>query len=98
MLIQPLAKAEFFQQPFFSETAGLEPNSLFEGTLKKAVEELQSVQSASQNDGYQLALGETDNLSAMMIRSQKAELMLDTAVQLTARAVSAYKEMMQMQI
>lgn len=102
MFINPIVRME--------STAGLaESTSLAGGTqgtssrsfsdvFKNAVEDLRKVQEVSQNDGYQLALGNTQNLTELMINSQKAEVALDTAVQLTTRAVSAYKEIMQMQV
>ena len=44
------------------------------------------------------AVAEADNLAQIQINAMKAETMLQTTVQLTSRMVSAYKEIMQMQI
>ena len=66
--------------------------------LKNAVENLKETQIQSQQDNYDLAMGNTDNLAAIMIKSAKADAAVTMTVQLTSRAVNAYKEIMQMQI
>lgn len=73
-------------------------SSSFSDILKNAVKTLEETQAQSQQDNYNLAMGNTDNLAALMINSAKAEAAVTMTVQLTSRAVSAYKEIMQMQI
>lgn len=70
----------------------------FANVLSDAVRTLQETQAQSQQDGYDLAMGSTDNLAALMINSAKAETAMTMAVQLTTRAVNSYKEIMQMQV
>ncbi|MCI8405560.1 MAG: flagellar hook-basal body complex protein FliE [Oscillospiraceae bacterium] len=70
----------------------------FADVLKNAVENLKETQIQSQQDNYDLAMGNTDNLAAIMINSAKADAAVTMTVQLTSRAVNAYKEIMQMQI
>lgn len=68
------------------------------GSGLNAVENLKETQIQSQQDNYDLAMGNTDNLAAIMINSAKADAAVTMTVQLTSRAVNAYKEIMQMQI
>ena len=73
-------------------------NTSFSDVLRDAVRSLQETQAASQADGYNLAMGNLDNLGALMLNSSKAEAALTLAVQMTNRVVNAYKEIMQMQV
>lgn len=59
---------------------------------------LQKSQEAAAQDAYDLAMGDVSNLHSLMINSAMEATAVETAVQLTSRAVSAYKEIMQMQI
>ena len=68
----------------------------FASIMQEAIDTLQQAQPAA--DSYNLAMGDVDSLHNMMINSALEATAVETAVQLTGRAVSAYKEIMQMQI
>ena len=68
----------------------------FASIMQEAIDTLQQAQQAA--DSYNLAMGDVDSLHNMMINSALEATAVETAVQLTGRAVSAYKEIMQMQI
>ncbi|MCI8600847.1 MAG: flagellar hook-basal body complex protein FliE [Oscillospiraceae bacterium] len=70
----------------------------FKDILSQAYADYQQAKAVADQDGYLLAFGEADNLAQIQINAMKAETMLQTTVQLTSRMVSAYKEIMQMQI
>ncbi len=70
----------------------------FASVLGEAIAGVEQTQSASEALTEALVLGDLDNIAQLQIDSQKAEVMLQTAVQLTTRAVNAYKEIMQMQV
>lgn len=91
--IQPMEKMTF-QQPAADMTQG----KSFSGILKAAVSELEQAQAQAQQDSMMLAAGQIDDLAAVQINSMKASTMLQTTVQLTTRAVNAYKDIMQMQV
>ena len=59
---------------------------------------LQESQQAAAQDTYDLAYGNSADLHTIMIHSAMETTAVETVVQLTSRAVSAYKEIMQMQI
>ena len=56
------------------------------------------MQQAAAQDTYDLAYGNSADLHTIMIHSAMETTAVETVVQLTSRAVSAYKEIMQMQI
>ncbi len=70
----------------------------FSGVLKDAVSNLQQAEQVANQDAYDLALGNTDDLSGLMINSTKYTTALEFTVQLSTRIVNAYKEVMQMQV
>lgn len=70
----------------------------FADVLQGAVKNLEEAQAQSQEDAYNLAMGNVDNLAGLMINSAKVETALTMTVQLTSRAVNSYKEIMQMQV
>ncbi len=70
----------------------------FSNVLKDAIDDYREVQQETKKDSYELAMGTSDDVAGMMIRSTKEAAAIEMAVQLTSRAVNAYKEIMQMQV
>jgi len=70
----------------------------FASIMREAIDTLRQTQEAAAADSYDLAMGDVASLHTMMINSAMEATAVETAVQLTSRAVSAYKEIMQMQI
>ncbi len=70
----------------------------FQDLLSDLVNETSELMEVTEQDNYNLAIGNTDNLAQMQLNSLKASTMLETTVQLTSRVVNAYKEIMQIQI
>ncbi|WOC33655.1 MULTISPECIES: flagellar hook-basal body complex protein FliE [Caproicibacterium] len=73
-------------------------NVPFADVLKDAVNNLQQTQQASAEDSYNLATGNTDNLAQIMVNASKETAAVQFTTELCTRAVSAYKEVMQMQV
>lgn len=73
-------------------------NGGFGSILQNAINDLETLQAKTAEDSRKLALGQIDDLAQVQINTLKASTMLQTTVQLTGRAVNAYKEIMQMQI
>ncbi|MCL1804921.1 MAG: flagellar hook-basal body complex protein FliE [Clostridiales bacterium] len=94
--IEPMKLMEFSE----SGNPRREParESGFKNVLSNAVAALEETQRASQYDAYQLALGNVDDMSEIMINTLKAESMIQTTVQITTRVIAAYKEIMNIQI
>jgi flagellar hook-basal body complex protein FliE len=71
----------------------------FAAALKASVERLNSAQVRAQQLGESFSLGdESVHLSDVMIALQKANIALHTAVQVRNRFVSAYQDIMNMQL
>lgn len=102
MFIIPLSQLPLIDGA--KETQGVnalnESNVPFAQMLEDSIANLQETQAIADKDALDLALGADDavDLHTMMIHSAALESAVKTTVQLTSRAVSAYKEIMQMQI
>lgn len=70
----------------------------FHNVLDNAIVALNETQNASRDDAYRLALGDVNNIGEIMINTLKAESMIQTTVQITSRVISAYKEIMNIQV
>ena len=97
--ISPIAPMTFDKASPVSSVDGSDTSAIpFADVLKEAVSNYASISEVTAAEGEALALGDVDNLAQLQIDSMKAQAALSTTVQLTSRAVSAYKEIMQMQI
>lgn len=99
MFIAPIQPIETFEkmraeQKNVSSTAGIP----FASMLQESMDELRRNQAQADQDSIDLALGQGGDLHTMMINSAALDTAVKTTVQLTTRAVSAYKEIMQMQV
>lgn len=73
-------------------------NVPFADILKDSINNLQELQAVSQQDAYDLAMGNAADIETIMINSAKATAAMELTVQVATRAVNAYKEILQMQI
>lgn len=70
----------------------------FQNVLKQAVEEAdQAIQDMRETD-VKLANGQIDNLHTAMIQAEQTAATVEFTTQLTSKAVSAYNQVMNMQI
>lgn len=93
--IQPLETANKEDNPVPQQK---EKQASFAGIMQEAIETLRQSQETAVADSYDLAMGNVASLHDMMINTVMEATAVETAVQVTSRAVSAYKEIMQMQI
>lgn len=70
----------------------------FGDMLREAMENFSETQKAAELDAYALVTGDVADLHSVMIRSAMQQASLEMTVQLASRAVSAYKEVLQMQV
>ena len=70
----------------------------FANVLSDAVRNLQETQAASQKSSYDLAMGNVDDLHNVQIASMKASAAVEFTAGLTGRVLSAYNEIMRIQI
>ena len=74
------------------------PTASFEDVLTNAVGKVKDLETDSNQASYDLAVGNTDDLTSVMLAATKAQTAIQLTTQITTRAVNAYKEIMQMNI
>ena len=75
-----------------------EPVKSFGEYLTDAVKRTNELQIASDKMNAALAAGRIEDVSQVVVASQKAEIALQLALQIRNRITSAYQEMMRMQV
>lgn len=100
MFIVPLSSLPSMSpmSPMDSISTPQQGNSSFAQVFEQALDNALATKEVSDQDAIKVALGQTDNLSQVMINSAKASTAMQMTVELTSRAVSSYKEIMQMQV
>lgn len=75
-----------------------ESGESFGNLLKKSIEEVNNSQVTGYNAMEQIATGKVENLQKAVQQIEEAELSLKLALEVKNKALSAYKEVMRMQI
>ncbi len=75
-----------------------QPTNSFTDVLKDAMNNVTKLQESAEAATEQLALGQVDDIHSIMIQTERAALALELTVQVTSKAVSAYNEIMRMQM
>jgi flagellar hook-basal body complex protein FliE len=98
----PSSRVQAIEDPLAAATTektGATGKSDFATALKSTLDSVNELQVKSEDLGKQFALGDDSvQLSDVMISMQKANIALQTTVQARNRLVSAYQEIMGMQI
>ncbi len=77
---------------------GTEKEKTFGDTLRENIQNVKDLENKSLDSAYAVSMGQTEDIEGAMIDATKASIAIETAVQITTRAVNAYKEIVQMQI
>ncbi|MCB0355629.1 MAG: flagellar hook-basal body complex protein FliE [Bdellovibrionales bacterium] len=80
------------------EAATNEGGPSFAETLKKAVNEVNTLQKTADMKMQQLATGESKNIPDVMIAAEKADVALKLMVKVRNKIIDAYQEIMKMQV
>ncbi len=72
--------------------------SSFESMLTDAISQVEQMQEASDEADELLAAGGIDDLHTAMILAEQSKIAVEFTTQLTSRAVSAYNQIMNMQV
>lgn len=96
-VIEPI-KSLFEKDIKNEDTPALSGSNNFAGTLAKAINEIKGMEDLSEQYSYEVAMGNTDNLEAMMINTAKLNTTVQLATTVTSRVISTYKEILQMQV
>ena len=81
--------------------AGLLENGLnvsFADLLKSGMNEVNNLQNEASDLAAQFAAGETDNIHAVLVAGEKADIALQLATAIRSKLLDAYQEIMRMQI
>lgn len=70
----------------------------FVDIFKEAFQNMQETRAVADEDSVKLALGQMDNLHLAQINASKASVATDFAVGLASRALTAYNEIIRMQV
>jgi len=70
----------------------------FSSVLKNAIEKVNETQKESDIKTEALAEGKVNDLHDVMITAQKANLTMETAVQIQQKVIDTYNEVMRMQV
>lgn len=83
-----------------TEAKEAEPSEVksFSDCLIDALKETNALQQKSDALNAALAAGQVDDISQVVIASQKADLAMQLTLQVRNKAISAYQELMRMQI
>src|SRR5699024_7492998 len=75
-----------------------QPKQSFSNVLKEAINDVSKQENESDVKATLLAESKIDNLHDVMISAQKANIKIETAVEVQQKALDAYNEIMRMQI
>jgi len=80
-----------------SDSAGAS-NVSFADVLSDSLKTVEDTDTADKVSALELLAGQSDDLSGLMLDSQKAELSLNLALQIRNKVIDAYNEIMRMQV
>lgn len=80
------------------ETKQAESETSFNEFLKSALNEVNELQTESENYTKLLAIGQVENIHDVTIASEKAKIALQMTLTIRNKVVDAYKEIMRMQV
>lgn len=101
MFIVPLSSMPSFEEINKVDTLAEEKKESegnFGDILKQKIQNVKDLEMQSLQSAYDLSTGASSDIESAMIDSAKASTAIEMTVQLTTRAVNAYKEIMSMQI
>jgi len=81
-----------------AQTSGETSVAGFKDVLQSVVGNVEQAEAATRQDAYDLATGNMDDMHTMMINAAKADLALQTMVQLRNKMLEAYQEVMRINL
>jgi flagellar hook-basal body complex protein FliE len=85
----------------FSETTPLPAEGSvrdFKTVFNSLIDNVETTEAIAEEDSYKLSIGQVDDLHTMMINSARAEIALQTMVQLRNKVLDAYTEIMRINL
>ena len=81
-----------------AQDVGGDPSATFTQAIKKAVSEVNHLQTEADKLAVDLASGNVEDVHKAMIAMQKAKLALEFTIQVRNKVIEAYQEIMRMQV
>ncbi|GAB1477113.1 hypothetical protein MASR2M70_19490 [Bacillota bacterium] len=75
-----------------------EPVQDFKAVFNSLINNVEASEAITEADSYKLSVGQVDDLHTMMINSARAEIALQTMVQLRNKVLDAYSEIMRINL
>ncbi len=94
----PVRKVQMSAESHLGETKAAEPTKSFGEYLTDALKETNNLQLEADKENALFAAGKIDDVSQVVVASQKADIALQLTLQLRNRAISAYQEIFRMQV
>lgn len=92
--VQPSPPAGIQQTPEQAPSSG----APFAERLTEVIEGVNELQATASTEAQKLATGEAENLQEVVVAMEKADLSLQLTIQVTQKAVDAYREISRMQV
>lgn len=93
------AKAQGVSNPVQADNAAAAPKVGFADALKSSLDQVNQLQQQAQQQGQSFAMGDDKtSLSDVMISMQKANISLQETIQVRNKLVTAYQNIMSMQV
>lgn len=77
-----------------AETSGENTGLGFKEVFQDVISNVEETEAATRMDAYKLSIGEMDDMHTMIINAAKADVALQTMVQLRNKFLDAYSEIM----
>ena len=74
------------------------PETSFADILTESLKSAAELDATDKASAIELLIGQSDDLSGLMLDAQKAELSLNLALQIRNKVIDAYNEIMRMQV
>lgn len=102
MYIVPLTEISPISTDFITPIKGTvekkDDTVSFGDILKSKIQNVKDLEEQSMQSAYDVATGASNDIESAMIAASKASTAVEMTVQLTTRAVNAYKDILSMQI
>ncbi len=81
-----------------SESLGADGGQGFKDVIGELISNVEETEAITKTDAYKLSVGEADDLHTIMINAARADIALQTMVQLRNKVLEAYSEVMRINL
>lgn len=96
--LSPLAPANLETSPVNDGTGAQQTGADFSKFLEDALSQVNGLQNQANTASFQLATGQVQDISSVMVALEKANLSLSMTVSVRDKVIDAYNQIMRMQL